>query len=105
MAGRDARQNLVELLNKKVFGPILEASPDKYEDEGDRQKLNDLKSTTRSTQKSYENAEKVVEMYRDNLSSDAAAKVQRESKRLGLPALPDVKEEFERLARELGVKG
>ncbi len=108
MSAKNTRQQLVDLLNEKVFGPILAASPDDY-DEGDRQTLKDLQSTTRSTQESYEKrydtAAKVVEMYRDDLSSAAAERVQRESKRLGLPTLPDVKAEFLRRAEELGVKG
>jgi hypothetical protein len=108
MAAKDARQELVDLLNEKVFNPILDASPDKYKSDADRQKLKDLQSTTRSTQESYEKryktAQKVVEMYRDDLSSDAAEKVQKESRNLGLPTLDDVKKEFEKKAQELGVK-
>jgi hypothetical protein len=108
MAAKDARQELVDLLNEKVFNPILDASPDKYKSDADRQKLEDLQSTTRSTQESYEKryktAEKVVEMYRDDLSSDSAEKVQKASRELGLPTLDDVKGQFEKKARELGVK-
>jgi hypothetical protein len=108
LAAKDARQELVDLLNDNVFNPILNASRDKYKRDADRQKLQDLQSTTRSTQESYEKryktAEKVVEMYRDDLSSDAAKKVQEESRDLGLPTLPDVKAEFEKKAQELGVK-
>jgi hypothetical protein len=39
-----------------------------------------------------------------DLSSDAAEKVQKESRRLGLPTHDDVKQEFEKKAKELGVK-
>jgi hypothetical protein len=108
MAAKDARQELVDLLNEKVFNPILNALPDKHKSDADRQKLKDLQSTTRSTQESYEkrykSADKVVEMYRDDLSSDSAKKVQKESRDLRLPTLDDVKAEFEKKAQELGVK-
>lgn len=71
-----------------------------------QKKLKDLQKTTKSTQKSYheyESAEKVQQMFRDDLSSDAAQDVHRQLRDLGLPTLNDVKPEFERLADKLGV--
>lgn len=41
----------------------------------------------------YDSAEKMVQMYRDDRSSDAAQKVHRRLRDLGLPTLPDVRGE------------
>ena len=101
----DARKKLLDLLDKKAFDPVLKASPDDYKGE-DQKKLKDLQKTTRSTQKSYHeygSAEKVREMFRDDLSSDAAEDVHKQLRDLGLPTLNDVKPEFEKLADEVGV--
>jgi hypothetical protein len=106
MADGNAREKLLDLLDRKAFDPVINASPDKVADEK-RKKLEGLKETTRSTKKSYHekygSAEKVVEMFRDDLSSDSARKVQRELKSMGLPTLQDVEDEFEKLAGELEV--
>ncbi|HEV2127411.1 MAG TPA: hypothetical protein VGR22_02200 [Thermomicrobiales bacterium] len=101
----DARMKLLDLLDKKAFDPVLQASPDDYKGD-DKQKLKDLQKTTQSTKESYHeygSAEKVREMFRDDLSSDAAQKVHKQLRDLGLPTLQDVKPEFEKLADEVGV--
>lgn len=101
-----ARERLLDLLDRKAFDPVIHASTDDVA-EGDRERLEGLKEKTRSTKESYHenytSADKVVEMYRDDLSSDSARKVQRELKDFGLPTLQDVEDEFERLAQELEV--
>jgi hypothetical protein len=106
MADGKAREKLLDLLDRKAFDPVINASPSKVADEK-RERLEGLKETTRSTKKSYHekygSAEKVVEMFRDDLGSDSARKVQRELKGMGLPTLQDVEEEFEKLAGELKV--
>ncbi len=106
MSDKDAKGKLLELLDRKAFEPVLNASPDDYKSESDKKELRDLQKTTRSTQQSYHeygSAEKVREMFRDDLSSDAAQKVHRRLKDLGLPTLDDIKPEFEKLADDLGV--
>ncbi len=106
MSDNGARQNLLSLLDREAFDPVLDASPDRYSSEGERKKLRDVQETTRSTKESYhryESAEKVREMFRDDLSSHAAQKVHRQLRDLGLPTLDDVEPEFERLADQLGV--
>jgi hypothetical protein len=106
MASGNAREKLLDLLDRKAFDPVIDASPDDVA-EDERDKLEGLKKTTRSTKESYHerygSAEKVVEMFRDDLSSDSARKVQRELKDLGLPTLQDVEPEFEKLTGELEV--
>lgn len=106
MADKNARDQLLDLIDRKAFQPVLNASPDEYKNERDKQKLQDVQKTTRSTQQSYhevKTVEKVRDKFRDDLSSDAAQKVHRELHDLGLPTLNDIKDEFEQLADKLGV--
>lgn len=101
----DARTELLDLLDREAFDPVINATPDDVAD-SKRDQLEDVQKTTKSTKESYHeygSAEKVREMFRDDLSSDAARDVQRQLKDLGLPTLQDVKGEFERKADELGV--
>jgi hypothetical protein len=53
---------------------------------------------------SYESAEKVQEMFEDDLNSEPAKQVQQELDRLHLSKLPDFKQEFEELCQREGVK-
>ena len=107
MPDKNAREKLLDLLDRKAFDPVLVASPDDYSSENDRQKLRDVQETTRSTRRSYHEkyttAEKVRYNFRDDLSSDAAQKVHRKLRSLRLPTLNDIKDEFEQVADELGV--
>ncbi len=104
----DKREKLLELIDKKAFDPILAASADDHTSEADRKKLSDVQKTTRSTQQryhsSYRTAEDVYSNFRDDLSSDAAQKVDHELRALNLPTLKDIKPEVEKLAKQLGVK-
>lgn len=87
---------LLEFLNKRVFDPILRESPDKYK-EDQRDDLLYVQRATRDEKKRYEHyesAQKVIDMFKDDLRSENAKPVNSKLKRLGLPALPDVEEEF-----------
>ncbi|WP_137389624.1 hypothetical protein [Rhodoligotrophos defluvii] len=102
----DAKAKLVDFLDRKAFEPVLRADPDRYS-ESQRAKLEDVKRATESERerfRNYESAEKVYQMYRDDLSSEPAQEVDRELRDLNLPTLKDVREEFEQLAEELGVR-
>lgn len=106
MPGSDAREKLLDLLDRKAFDPVLKASPDDDNGEDRKRQLKDVQATTRNTRESYHtygSAEKVREMFRDDLHSDAAEKVHRHLHDLDLPTLNDVELEFERLADQLGV--
>lgn len=105
MSDNKAKQRLLDLLDRKAFDPVINADPSDYP-EGKREKLRDVQETTKSTKQSYReygSAEKVRQMFRDDLRSDSARNVQREISSLGLPTLQDVKDEFERVADEVGV--
>jgi hypothetical protein len=96
------KTELLNFLDKHVFHPILNAKEGKY---GTRQReqLQDLKKRTEAEKArfhGYDSAERIVAMYKDDLSSEAAKPVNAMLKDLGLPRLVDVREEFLRLAGE-----
>lgn len=99
------KEKLISFLDKKAFEPILKADPEKYP-EKDRKTLDQLKKKTESLKKRYQgyrNAGQVRQEFRDDLTSEPAKKVDRELKRLKLPTLPDIKDEFFAYADKLGV--
>lgn len=102
----DARKQLLDLIDNKAFDPVLNASPDNYDSDEKKRKLKDVQKTTKSTKQSYHDygsAEKVLQMFEDDLNSDAAQDVHRELRDLGLPTVNDIKPEVEQLADKLGV--
>lgn len=107
MASQNSKDKLVNFLDRHAFRPVLDAAPGDYP-ESKRDKLAHVQRATedeRERYRQYESAEKVYQMYRDDLSSEAAKEVHRELRQLSLPTLHDVRDEFERLAEEVGVKG
>lgn len=108
MARGNAKEKLVDFLDKKAFRPILEAAPDRYE-VGERDMLAHVQKATRREQeryhKEYRSAEEVRQRFREDLDSEPARRVNRELEHLGLPTLPSIEPEFERLCGTLGVKG
>jgi hypothetical protein len=107
MAARDAREKLVRFLDRRAFEPVLRASPDDYASEADRKALEDVKERTVAEQKRYRQTYRTAEEVRTNfvrdLSSEPAKKVHAELRRLNLPALPDLEDEFLDLCDDLGV--
>jgi len=104
-SAQETKRRLIEFLDRKAFDPILKARPDDYP-EGKRAELKHVQDATCSERErfhSYETAEKVVQMFHDDLSSSAAEKVHRQLRDLGLPTISEVRNEFDRLAGELGV--
>jgi hypothetical protein len=83
-----------------VFDPILRAT-DSGGSEHEKKELKEVQDKTQTEKERYHDypsAEKVVEMYRSDLSSDNAREVNAKLKRLNLPMLADVKDEFLELA-------
>lgn len=106
MPGDNAREKLLDFLDRKAFDPVLKASPDDYTNDAQKQKLKNVQKTTRNTKESYHkygSAEKVRQMFRDDLHSDAAEDVHRELRDLGLPTLNEIEPEFTHLADQLDV--
>ncbi|MBX6341633.1 MAG: hypothetical protein IRY97_04190 [Thermomicrobiaceae bacterium] len=102
-----ARERLRHFLDERVFDPVLNVPPERYESERDRETLRDVQGATRSTKerylRSYGSAREIVERFEDDLSAEAAKKVHRQLRDLGLPTLNDVRDHFERLADQLDV--
>jgi hypothetical protein len=97
-----SKQELVDYLDRHVFDPILRADASERS-EHEKEELKDVQRRT-ETEKDrfhhYESAERVVAMYKDDLSSEKAKPVNAKLKKLKLPILADVKDEFLDLAGE-----
>jgi hypothetical protein len=94
------KAELVRFLDQHVFNPILHAKPNSH---GDSKALEDAQRRTEAEKDRfhhYGSADEVVRMYKDDLHSEKAKKVNAELKRLKLPILADVREEFLKLAGE-----
>jgi hypothetical protein len=104
---QSARQQLNRLLDRRVFDPILTASPRRYS--GDRKRmLDEIKLRTQREKERYqhyESAKQLREMYLADVSQDtgAAKRDNDELKQLGLPRLTEVQKEFMQMCDRLGV--
>ncbi len=106
MSSSDARQKLIRFLEQKAFEPVLHAKSGQYP-ESKRDKLRDAQRRTEAEIERFQNyssAEDVVVNFKRDLNSQAAEKVHRELKELGLPTINDIRSEFEQLAADLGVR-
>jgi hypothetical protein len=104
MSDESAKRQVAEFLDEKAFQPVLRAKPDDYPP-NKRDKLKHVQRATESERKRYHgyySAKKFVQMFHDDLSSDAAKKVDRELKDLRLPTLDDIRDQFDRRARTRG---
>ena len=102
----DKKRELLELVRSKAFEPVMRARAEERSD-AERRKLEDVQQATKAEIERYENyssAEELVTNFKRDLSSDAARKIHRELKSLGLPTIGDIRDEFEKKARDLGVQ-
>lgn len=96
------KDDLLALLDKDVFHPTLNAREDRY-DEKHRKELRELQRRTEEEKArfhGYDSAERVIAVFRDEISSETARPMNARLKDLGLPTLPDVREQFLQLAGE-----
>ena len=103
----DARQQLLALLEREAFDPVLRARPDGRLD-ADRRKLERVQDKTRAEIdrfRGYGSAQEVVTNFKRDLHSTAAKEVHRDLHALELPTVNDVREAFDAKADELGVRG
>jgi hypothetical protein len=101
----NAKEKLVGFLKQHAFDPVLKAKPSDYP-ESKRGELEHVQQATRSEIERYEaygSARELVTNFKRDLHSEAAKKVHRELKALGLPTVNDVRDRFEKLASDLGV--
>jgi hypothetical protein len=97
-----SKQDLLHFLDRRVFDPILHASPNHY-GEADQKKLTDVQDRTRSEKERfhhYRDAQEITENYKRDLHSPAAKRVNDELEHLELPTLPSVKAEIQKTVGE-----
>jgi hypothetical protein len=95
-----AKSELLRFLDSRVFNPILRAKKDDYR-ESDQRALADVQESTKSEKQrfhAYQSAQEIRDNYMSDLHSAAARRINQELKRLKLPRLPDVKDEFLQIA-------
>ena len=99
------KDELVRFLEERAFKPVLNAKP-KGRSEAEQKKLEHVQKATRTEIErfhKYRSAQDVVTNFRRDLDSEPAKRVHGELRSLGLPAINDIREEFQRRAEELGV--
>jgi len=104
MAASDAREQLLDFLEERLFRPVLDRSPADYTSEGDRERLERVQRIVRDELNRYrglQTVDEIVREYRTDVELEPAD-VHRDLHRLGLRALPDLRDAFETKARELG---
>lgn len=105
MAESNTRDKLFNFLDRKAFRPVLNASADDYSG-SDREKLEEVQAATRRERKRFEerdSASGIMDEFKNDLSSEPAEKIHHKLRSLGLPTLPEVKDEFRDLAKREGV--
>ncbi len=106
MNDEEKRRRLLQFLDKKAFEPILRRSADDYPGEK-KKRFEDVKRSTESERerfhRKYRSAAEVKENYLSDLNSKTAKKKNAELEDLGLPRLPEFREEFLDLCNELQV--
>lgn len=103
----DARRQLLDLLEREAFDPVLHAKPDDRS-EADKRKLAEVQDKTRAEIarfRGYGSARDVVINFKRDLNSEPAKKVHRELAALDLPTVNDIRDRFEAKARELRIEG
>ena len=94
------KDELLALLDKQVFHPTLNAREDRY-DEKQRKELRDLQRRTEEDKArfhGYDSAERIIAVYREEINSETSRPMNARLKDLGLPSLPDVREQFLQVA-------
>jgi hypothetical protein len=102
-----SKQQLLGLLERKAFDPVMRAKPDDRP-EAEKKKLEHVQKATKAEierYRHYSSAEELVTNFKRDLDSSAAKKIHAELRSLHLPTIEDIKDEFERKADQLGVRG
>src|SRR5579875_3150901 len=97
------KQELVDFIVSKALDPVLKAKHAK--DPAALERVQDATRAEIERYRKYGSAEEVVVNFKRDLHSAPAKKVHAELRRLGLPTLDDIRDEFEQKARDLGVEG
>lgn len=101
-----AQQELTEFVIRKAFDPVMRAKAD-GKSEADRKALEHVQQAARAEierYRRYSSAQEVATNFKRDLSSDAAKKLHAQLRRLHLPTIEDIREDFDDKAGKLGVK-
>lgn len=105
MTKEQNRKKLLDLLDKKAFDPVLNASESRYDSDDKKRKLKEVQESTRKEKEryhhNYKDPEDIKENFLADLNSDPARKVHADLKYLDLPQLPQFKKDFLELYEEL----
>jgi hypothetical protein len=107
MADSPAKRKLVEFLEHRAFNPVM--GTDSNDLANDKREM--LAGVQRETESRMDrirhcaSAEEVVDNFRRDLRSDETSGHDRDLRGLGLPRFADIQDDFEQLARSLGVQG
>jgi hypothetical protein len=105
---KEKREKLVRYLDRKAFNPILRSSEDDFKGRKLKEEFKNVKKSTESEKERFHNRYKTAKQVKDNylgdLSSRTAKKKNAELKNLGLPQLPQFRDEFLKLCDKLKVK-
>jgi hypothetical protein len=104
---KDRKSELLSLVERSAFDPVLRAKPD-GRSEADKATLAELQDKTRAEidrYRAYDSAEDLLTNFKRDLHSTAAKKVHADLRRLDLPTIEDIRDEFEAKATDLGIKG
>lgn len=107
MTQKEKKEKLLNFIETKAFNPILKKSEDDFSSDSKKKKFKDVKRSTENEKerfRNYNSPEDIRDNYLSDLSSHTAKKKNAELKELGLPRLPDFKEEFLELCGKLDVK-
>ncbi len=94
------KEELVRFLDEHVFDRILKAREEQYSpsERDDLEYVQKKTETEKQRYHQYSSADEVIRMYQDDLHSDKAESVNSKLKKLGLPRLADVRDQFEKRA-------
>lgn len=102
----DKREQLLDFIDKKAFDPIINAKADNYSGK-DKEKFEHVKEKTKNEKakfhNDYKSAGEVKDNYLDNIRSEVAKKLNGDIRHLGLPTMPEFKDDFMKLCDKLGV--
>ena len=106
MVAKDERKELIDFIDQKAFNVILKISPDKFDGQ-DRENFEGILKKTKAEQHKfhdvYKTAKQVKENFLQNVHSKPAEKLNKELEYFKLPTLPEIKDEFLELCKQLGV--
>jgi hypothetical protein len=105
MTQDDVAHRLLEFLDEHAFGPVLSARPEGYP-AAQGEALRAAQTETRRERERFEpgaSASQVYRTYHEELAAPGSAALHRRLRELALPALEDVRIDFEQMASDLGI--